>query len=131
MFATVLPLCICGFKKPRFCFLFTWYWLATLKPLSILWLLYNHFCKWFSSSISFNLPNSTIYISFQILKHCCCDGCEKIEINRWINNKERHKDLTWFTLNDYVHGQRVILLMEELQRSVYRKIRSSFSTAAN
>ena len=23
-----------------------------------------------------------------------CDGCEKIEINRWINNKERHRDLT-------------------------------------
>ena len=61
----------------------------------------------------------------------CCDGCEKIEINKWINNKERHRDLTWFTPNGYVHGQRGILLMEELQRSVYKKIRFNLSAAAN
>ena len=59
------------------------------------------------------------------------DICERIETNRWINNKERLIDLTWFTPNDYVHRQREILLMEKLQRSVYKKIRSRFSMAAN
>ena len=47
-----------------------------------------------------------------LAQQVCCDGCEKIEINRWINNKERHIDLTWFTPNGYVHGQKEILLME-------------------
>ena len=70
-------------------------------------------------------------LCFSINCYCCCDGSEKIEINRWINNKERYRDLTWFASNGYVHGEREILLMEELQRSVYKKIRSSFSTAAN
>ena len=36
----------------------------------------------------------------------CCHKCEKNHINILINDKERHKDLTWFTSNGYVHRQR-------------------------
>ena len=73
---------------------------ARLRTLKVINLSHNNLNGNIPEELSELRNLETIDVSY------CCDGCERIQINRLINDKERQRDLTWFTPNGYVNGQK-------------------------